>query len=622
MKTKLYTFAILYFFSTMIYSQTRDTLITKPNGGLKQAYRMKKSDTPAAKTGGDTFTIYHQGVDFPSTGVEPEPAEQGYDPNFNLDPQNCQSIFINKKFEANNMAGGTPADNYLAISNSGRIVSVDNYSIIEYTETSSEISSTRWKNFFIDPTLGSSLYFDPKVLYDSYDNKFILVVLYHNADYSDSRVLVSFSNAIGSGPLTWNHYDFVAGDFFLNTPSNKYWFDYPNIAINKDELFIALNAYRTNTNPSFQKPFVLQIDKSDGYNNNATIDFMEYTEFFSGSDYAYNLLPVCEGLQDNGYQNVMYFVNNLTRGSVDMWWRKLTGNLQGNPQFENHYFTSPIYYNIASYASQKGGLAEDRIRIVDNRIMSGFYKDSKIHFVFHTTDSGWMEIAYFELNTSTNSVTSHTYGGAEYQINYLYPSIACLSGVGSTTNKVIINFNRTSPNMYVDLTAIDFQNGSWGCYRTMRKGDGILDLRVYDGTPSTYERLGDYTSIQRKYNSNKAWLVGSYPFGAGPNNNGATDGLNAWISEVNLFSLSPTPIENNTFTIYPNPNTNGTLNFAFGNDDTIEKKIIVRDFMGHIVVNQKLVENTIQLPNLTNGIYFVEVITNNKSYETHKLIIN
>lgn len=585
--------------------------------------RMKKGDKPKVKTEDDTFTIYHQCVEFPNNGIEPEPAEQGYDPNFELEAQrNCQSIYIGNKFEANNLADGTPADNYLAISNSGHIVSMDNYSIIEYTQTGTEISNTQWKDFFTDPTLGTSLFFDPKILYDSYDNRFLLVVLYHSPDYSDSRVLVSFTNAIGSDALTWNHYDFTAGEFFPNTVSNKYWFDYPNIATNKDEFFITSNVIRRNSGNNFShKPFVIQIDKSDGYSNNPTIDFMEYTELFSGLNYAYNILPVSEALQDNDYQDVMYFVNNLASASVDMWWRKLTGNLQGSPQFTNNYFTSPIFYNVASYASQKGGLAGDRINIGNNRIRSGFFKDSKIHFVFHTTDNGWMEIAYFQLNTLTNSVTSHTYGGAEYQINYLYPSIAYLGNANSSTNIVIINFNRTSPRMFVDLTAVDFQNNSWGCYRVMRNGDGILDLIPYGGSSSTYERLGDYSSIQRKYNSNKAWLVGSYPFGAGPNSNGATNGLNAWASEVDLGTFF-TNTTANSYTMYPNPNTNGSINFSFLENQEIENQIIIRDFMGQTVVEKKLLDNKIVLPNLKKGFYFVQVTSKNKIYEIQKLIID
>lgn len=422
--------------------------------------------------------------------------------------------------------------------------------------------------------------------------------------------------------MTWNHYDFKAGDFFNNTASNKYWLDYPNIAINKDELFITTNVFRRNLGSDyFHKPFLLQIDKSDGYSNNTTIDFMEYTELFSGSNYAANILPVSEGLQSNSYQNVMYFVNNLSSGSVDMWWRKLTGNLQGIPVINNNYFTSPIFYNVASYASQKGGLAADRIKIGDNRIRSGFYKNSKLHFVFHTSDSGWMEIAYFELNTSTSSVTSHTYGGLEYQINYLYPSIACLSEPLSTANKVIINFNRTSPNMYVNLTAIDFQNNGWGCYRQMRKGDGILDLVTYGGTSNSYERLGDYTSIQRRYNSNRAWLVGSYPFGAGPNSNGSTNGLNGWITEVEIGSFFKNA-SIDSYNFYPNPNTENILKFSFKETNAIEKQVIVKNFTGQVVINEKLVQNTLTLPELKTGIYFVEIMENNKTYETKKLIIN
>lgn len=143
MKTKLFTFGILCFLATTLFAQKRDTLTTKPNGGLKQASRMQKTDAPKFRIQDTTFTI-HDCIIVPNGSYPPEEAEQGYSPNGEINsPSNCQSIFTYNSFEANNLAGGTPADNYMAISNNGKIISVDNYSIIEYTASGIEISNTQ-----------------------------------------------------------------------------------------------------------------------------------------------------------------------------------------------------------------------------------------------------------------------------------------------------------------------------------------------------------------------------------------------------------------------------------------------------------------------------------------------
>ncbi len=497
---------------------------------------------------------------------------------------------------------------------------------MEFDDTGTEIRNTEWQYFFPDPTLTYNFFFDPKVIYDSYDDRFILVVLYMNPnDYSDSRVLVSFSNSIiGSNALTWNHYEFKASDFFTNTRNNNYWFDYPNLGINKDELFITLNVFN-HPQGLFQKPFVLQIKKIEGYNNAQNLSYNNYTQIFSGSDYAFSLLPLSDGLQSNNYTNVMYFVNNSrSPGSSEMWWRKLTGSIQdGNSQINTQdYFTSTIFYNVASYASQKGENPEDRIKLYDNRLLSGFYKDSILHFVFHSSDHGWMQIVYETFDLHNNSATAYTHGGLEDLTNYLYPSITCMNTENNPNDKVIINYNRTSPDIYIQLDAIDFQNGKWGCNRVIKLGKGLLDLSTYDGTSDTYERLGDYISIQRKYDSNEAWLVGSYPFGNRPNENGATDGLNAWISKVNLagFWINQTSLN---YTMFPNPNNTNELHFIFSNNSKFEQKnIIIKDVMGIKVFEVNTKNNTINLPYLKKGIYFVKIITKNHHYESKKLIIN
>ncbi len=561
----------------------------------------------------------------------PDKAEQGYNPKKPI--QNLPCMLTNIRglnFEGNNLAGGYPGDDYLAISNNGSIISVNNYTVRYFDINNGQVIDhgfTLLKDFFPYNISNTDKLFDPKIIYDRYENRFIFILLYHNYDYSVSKIFIAFSDNItnSSSNIGWYHYYFEASDFFNNTNNTKYWFDYPNIALNKDELFISLNIWKSPSG-QYHKPIIFEIDKNDVYTNYPNnLIFRTYTELFAGNRYAINILPVNESLQSDNYENVMYFVDNRSYGSNDMWWKKLTGNIYNNPSITNHYFHSPIHYNIASYASQLGGNPEDRIRIIDNCIQSGYFRDGKIHFVIHSSDQGWMQIVYYILNTNNSTANVHTLSGKNKHINYLYPSIAYIGSENNQEDKSIFTFNRTGPNMYIDIAAVDYIN-RWGCINQIKKGEGILNLADY--TNSGYkERIGDYTQIQRKYNSGNAWLIASYPFGSQQNNFGVTNGLNNWISEIFLFNpiVLELDIDPFSFKIFPNPNNTNILNISFTNDKKVQKgKILIKDIYGNLVYSSNFNDNNIQikLPNLKNGIYFVSIKAKSKSYETQKLIIN
>lgn len=117
------------------------------------------------------------------------------------------NVNIGRNFEGNNLTNGTPPDNSLAISNDGKIVSVDNYSIAYFKETGDTIVkfSLPWDNFYSgDSTLAYGKIFDPKVDYDRYKNRFFLVSMFHSNDYSDSRILISFSKPLNNDSIEWN----------------------------------------------------------------------------------------------------------------------------------------------------------------------------------------------------------------------------------------------------------------------------------------------------------------------------------------------------------------------------------------------------------------------------------
>lgn len=268
----------------------------------------------------------------------------------------------------------------------------------------------------------------------------------------------------------------------------------------------------------------------------------------------------------------------------------------------------------------------DRIRVSDNKIRGGYHKNGKLHFVFERSDQGWSEIAYFKFNTVNSTLTYSTYGGFEFLKNHMYPSIACMSADGE---KSILTYALTGPTIFNQIWAIDNQSSVWGSPKIIKQGVGLLSQVTYNVSATdptkTYERIGDYTNIQRKYNSDTAWLVGSYPFGTTPNIHGSISGLNAWISEVFLAPSTFTNKQNN-FIIFPNPNTTNLINITLEQEFADEYcELIIKDFTGNQIFKTKLFngENfNINIPSLAKGIYVVSINSKTNFYENQKLIIN
>src|SRR5690606_36222507 len=81
--------------------------------------------------------------------------------------------------------------------------------------------------------------YDPKVMYDPEADKFISIML--NGTNEHNYILVGFSKT-NDPEGEWNFYK-----FYGNYAEDTTWFDYPSIAITKDEFFFTGNQIKFNT---------------------------------------------------------------------------------------------------------------------------------------------------------------------------------------------------------------------------------------------------------------------------------------------------------------------------------------------------------------------------------------
>lgn len=97
--------------------------------------------------------------------------------------------------------------------------------------------------------------------------------------------------------------------------------------------------------------------------------------------------------------------------------------------------------------------------------------------------------------------------------------------------------------------------------------------------------------------------IGNYPVALG----------NYISSYVNTTGIASNSIINDGITIYPNP-AKSTLTFH-SQLSILNSQLIITDIMGNEVYKQAIngTDNSIDISNLSNGIYFYQVITDKKT---------
>lgn len=513
---------------------------------------------------------------------------------------------IGANFEANWSLNSTPPDNSMAISNGGFIVTANNDGVEYYNESGTLLYFEYWSDFFNDNTLTSSLY-DPKVIYDSGADRYIMVVL-HGSSASTSKVIVCFSKTNDPQNGWWTFK--LTG----NPLNNDCWFDYPAIGVSNNEVYITGNLFKTNG--AFNQAIIYQIQKSAGFTG-GSLNWNYWNNLSSTPYNAFTLIPASRGHQGN-YGPGIYFVSSSAGGSdkIRLW--DLTDDIGGSPQI-NSYSVNTTAYSPSSDASQSG--TSDKLDNGDCRIQNAFYLNGIIHYVFHADiGSGWNGIIYNRLTVSSSTNERSTFG-LQGSYDYSYPAVASFSSTAEDKS-VTIAFLRSSSQIYPQLRVVNCSNDfNWSSSTLVKEGDTYVDFL------SGEERWGDYTGIARRYNASspRVWLAGSY----GANASNKSNTFKTWVAEVTGSSATAIINEsiNNKSSIYPNP-TYDLINITFNVESYEQTTIQILDMNGKVVKllysdmpklgENKLIFNKGVLP---VGSYFVNISTATKTLKNEKLII-
>ena len=299
-----------------------------------------------------------------------------------------------------------------------------------------EISTVSTGSFWF-PLVGAGDTFDPKVMYDPYEERWIMVMP-SSSDVLSSRLFVGVSeNTDPTG--VWYLYSFDAD------PDNQWWFDYPSYGFNKNWVVVSGNMFGA----GFGYNVLFVINKSDLYNNASEVNYSRFQ--------MYDAFTVVPAITYDAALEEMYMISSATgnsggSGYLNLW------RVSGVPGIEVvedlGLVGTPNPW--ATWAPNSGNLApqldiEERINSGDGRIQNVIYRNGKLwcaHHIFLPADNPTHSaIQWWEMDTEGTLLQRGRVHDESGFYHYTFPTIAV-----NANEDIMIGYGSFSPEQYASCS--------------------------------------------------------------------------------------------------------------------------------------------------------------------------
>ncbi|MCE2788957.1 MAG: PKD domain-containing protein [Saprospiraceae bacterium] len=414
---------------------------------------------------------------------------------FTITSDSVMPPFQGRQFRGNSRDNSVPLDNSMAVSRNGFLVSGINTNVV-FAGPDGNITFTRGlADFFQLLGLGSRMY-DPRVMYDSEQQKFILMCL-HGSEPSNTFLCIAFSKTEDPNG-EWNYYK-IDG----NPDGDNNWFDYPNVALSKEDLFIS--GLMRNTDGNWQYTVLYQIDKMAGFAGNQ-LSWKYYNEIKDADGQpSFNLVPTPSGWTDLSPAS-MYFISNEELGGDSYNLHVTTGKLSDNPTLISMQ-SKGLSTTLAPYGRQNATNAV--LNTFDSRIWSALYLNGIIHMGSHVrTANGEVGLFYGRMDVKKGEVTAEILSVPGKDL--AYPSFTAF-GMSPMEEKILVNYLISGPDQFPSqqqrICQGSGRNFSWSEPNTLQTGSSQVDFLA-----GNLERWGDYTTACRRFlpKRTESWVTGCF----------------------------------------------------------------------------------------------------------------
>jgi hypothetical protein len=439
-----------------------------------------------------------------------------------------------------------PPDTHGSVGLNHLMVTLNSQIRVQY-KSGAAISTLSLDTFWENVNGGSGA-FDPRVLYDPFSDRW-MVVSADDAKSTTAGLLIAVSHS--SDPTgNWYQYRIQSRD------SN--WIDYPNIGFNNNWIVITANLFDSSGN--FVRKEIYAFDKNNLYSGGSG-SYTLFTDTSGGGSWS-----PAETFDNN--LSTMYLMQTYNASSGTLRLAIITG-LVGAEIFSTDTLGSyNVYYgagwsssapNGADFAPQLG--TANKIQTNDHRIQNLVFRNGHLwtaHTVFlpaggsptHSAIQWWQIAPNNPPSTPANVVQKGRIEDINAQIFYAFPSIAV-----NKDNDALIGFSRFSANQYASGNyAFRSASDPANTFRSdvvLKSGEASY-YKTYGGTTN---RWGDYShSTVDPLNDNDFWTIQEYAW----TNNGQYDRWSTWWGKILPPGPPGTPTPTATATHTPTPTNTAT----------------------------------------------------------------
>jgi hypothetical protein len=502
-----------------------------------------------------------------------------------------------------------PPDEGIAVGNNGKVLTASNSALIAHSETGTTVASLSWDSF-AGAITSNNLFFDPRVVYDPVNDRFIVVILNGSAEDMnrnpnyDSRIIVGFSQTndpAGSYNLykieLTNIVDTFEGDFF----------DYESIGISSGKLFIATNTSHLD--------HIWKLDLSEGYagNSSVTTSIVDFELDFADSQrgemffiHNYNMN------QDNfvyalavAYKSYEIFDIALIRLSDNS--SKSEEVLLGQHK---------QYLAIDHYPSQPDGLELS----MGERYFSGFVHNEKLTFSYAFSNNGKRHIYLNDIDLDGTDFSNSALGNNMAILDFSniglgYIEMVPVSCDGEDCDMILLLQTASASEYLTSKVAFINRNNAFSTPITVKRGTSNNDD----------ERVGDYIDIQKRYNeSGEAWLIGQYVF----QHDEGWSVLGDWVAQVSVdgvLSIIEPPKPAITTKVFPNPSSDFVSIKIKGIDGRVSVNLydVRGNHIKHLIttgIGSEDYQLSFNIAHLKTGVYFLRIADQSNKVLSTKIV--
>ena len=394
-----------------------------------------------------------------------------------------------------------PPDSIIAAGPTRVVVAV-NSSVLFYMKSGSQTFSAGLNKFFsaLSENNGTRL-FDPKVLFDQYAQRFILVVAAIRERDSSSWLFLAVSKT--SDPhKAWALW---ALDMTLDgTTKTSHWADFPGLGIDEKAIYLTANMFRFGID-RFAYAKLRILDKSEV----SKFGKIGYFDFFKMKDVTGELTGTLQPAHSFGTTSKEFLVSCSDVGGTKITLWRVSNPLAAEPSLRKKGVTVSSF-RMPPDAQQKGS------KIPLHTLDAGFranlvFRDGYL-FTVHTIAQDWgagnvAALRIYQLGTDGRVLQEITYGSD--RLSYFYPAI-----MPDTRGNLVLVFNRSGQSEFV------------GIHFTGRKANqplGKLEnssaLKVSTSSylaldDSGRNRFGDYSGIALEQDDS-IWIFGEFALDSG-----------------------------------------------------------------------------------------------------------